>query len=100
MVSEDRCNTFDESEMSRCGGVRRLSEYERVELWDRFEAGESLPPLGSPTVVDPDQLQIRQRPSDSRWARCRQIGGVTGLSFTNLSPSVRSRVDPAVVLYG
>ena len=54
MVSEDRCNTFDESEMSRCGGVRRLSEYERVELWDRFEAGESLPPLGSPTVVDPD----------------------------------------------
>ena len=40
--------------MSRCGGVRRLSESERVELWDRFEAGESLPPLGSPTVVDPD----------------------------------------------
>ncbi len=25
--------------MSRCGGVRRLSESERVELWDRFEAG-------------------------------------------------------------
>ena len=41
--------------MSRCGGVRRLSESERMVLWDRFEAaGESLPPLGSPTVVDPD----------------------------------------------
>ena len=42
-TSGDRCNTFDESwsvSMWRCV-LRRLSESEKSEIWDRFEAGES-----------------------------------------------------------
>ena len=42
-TSGDRCNTFDESwsvSMWRCA-VRRLSELEKSEIWDRFEGGES-----------------------------------------------------------
>ena len=42
--NSDRCNTFDESwsvSMWRCM-LRRLSEREKSETWDRFEGGESL----------------------------------------------------------
>jgi len=42
-MSGDRCNTFDESwgvSMWRCV-LRRLSEAEKSEIWDRFEGGES-----------------------------------------------------------
>ena len=46
--------------------MRRLSESEKAELWDRFEAGESLRSIsrrfGSPTVDDPDPCGVWRVP--------------------------------------
>ena len=46
--------------------MRRLSESEKFEIWDRFEAGESLrdqSPVGPAAVNDPDPCGVWEVPS-------------------------------------